>query len=115
MRVGALADRLKTAMDAGAKKVMIPTENKRDFTHLPADIIDKLQVVFDSDPTNAAFRAGITWRRRARSTTEAVDTEAAFLYPTAVRQGTRQAPYHMTHDRETRGSACSPRLKKSSG
>jgi ATP-dependent Lon protease len=57
MRVDSLADKLKTAMDAGAKKVMIPTENKRDFAHLPADIIDKLQIVFYSDPTNAAFRA----------------------------------------------------------
>jgi ATP-dependent Lon protease len=57
MRVDSLADKLKTAMDAGAKKVMIPTENKRDFADLPADIIDKLQIVFYSDPTNAAFRA----------------------------------------------------------
>jgi ATP-dependent Lon protease len=57
MRVDSLADKLKTAMDAGAKKVMIPTENMRDFADLPADIIDKLQIVFYSDPTNAAFRA----------------------------------------------------------
>jgi ATP-dependent Lon protease len=57
MRVDSLADKLKTAMDAGAKKVMIPTENKRDFADLPADIIDKLQIVFYSEPTNAAFRA----------------------------------------------------------
>jgi ATP-dependent Lon protease len=57
MRVDSLADKLKTAMDAGAKKVMIPTENKRDFADLPADVIDKLQIVFYSDPTNAAFRA----------------------------------------------------------
>jgi predicted ATP-dependent Lon-type protease len=33
------------------------TENKRDFADLPADIIDKLQIVFYSDPTNVAFRA----------------------------------------------------------
>jgi ATP-dependent Lon protease len=57
MRVDSLADKLKTAMDAGAKKVMIPTENKRDFADLPTDIIDTLQIVFYSDPTNAAFRA----------------------------------------------------------
>jgi ATP-dependent Lon protease len=57
MRVDALADKPKTAMDAGAKKVMIPTENKRDFADLPGDIIDKLQIVFYSDLTNAAFRA----------------------------------------------------------
>ncbi len=57
MRVDSLADKLKAAMDAGAKRVMIPTENKRDFADLPADVIDKLQIVFYSDPTNAAFRA----------------------------------------------------------
>jgi ATP-dependent Lon protease len=57
VRVDSLADKLKTAMDAGANKVMIPTENKRDFADLPADIIDKLQIVFYSDSTNAAFRA----------------------------------------------------------
>jgi ATP-dependent Lon protease len=51
------ADIVQTAMDAGAKKVMIPTENKRDFADLPADVIDKLQIIFYSDPTNAAFRA----------------------------------------------------------
>ncbi len=56
-RVDALGDKLKTAMDAGAKRVMIPTENKHDFADLPADVIDKLQIVFYSDPTNAAFRA----------------------------------------------------------
>jgi ATP-dependent Lon protease len=57
IRVDSLADKLKTAMDAGAKNVMIPTENKRDFADLPAEIIDKLQIVFYRDPTNAAFRA----------------------------------------------------------
>jgi ATP-dependent Lon protease len=57
VRVGALADRLKIAMDAGARKVMIPVENKRDFADLPGDIIDKLQIIFYSDPVNAALKA----------------------------------------------------------
>jgi ATP-dependent Lon protease len=57
MRVDSLADKLKVALDAGAKRVMVPTENKRDFPDLPADVIDKLQIVFYSDPVNAGFRA----------------------------------------------------------
>ena len=57
MRVDSLADKLKIALDAGAKRVMVPTENKRDFADLPGDVIDKLQIVFYSDPLNAAFRA----------------------------------------------------------
>jgi ATP-dependent Lon protease len=57
MRVDSLGDKLKVALDAGAKRVMVPTENKRDFADLPADVIDKLQIVFYSDPLNAAFRA----------------------------------------------------------
>ena len=45
------------AMDAGAKRVMFPTENRRDFAELPAEIIDKLQIDFYSDPSQAAFKA----------------------------------------------------------
>ena len=60
MRVNALADRLKISMDAGAQKVMIPVENKRDFADLPGDIIDKLQIIFYSDPINAALKAMAT-------------------------------------------------------
>lgn len=36
---------------------MIPTENRLDFAELPADVIDKLQIEFDSDPSQVAFKA----------------------------------------------------------
>jgi ATP-dependent Lon protease len=36
---------------------MFPTENRRDFAELPAEIIDKLQIDFYSDPSQAAFKA----------------------------------------------------------
>lgn len=52
-----LGDKLRIAMDAGAKRVMFPTENRRDFAELPAEIIDKLQIDFYSDPSQAAFEA----------------------------------------------------------
>jgi len=57
LRVPALAERLQLAMDNGAKRVLIPSENKRDFADVPSDVLDKLQIIFFSDPVNAAFRA----------------------------------------------------------
>jgi len=56
-RVEGLGDKLRIAMDAGAKRVMFPTENRRDFAELPPEIIDKLQIDFYSDPAQAAFKA----------------------------------------------------------
>jgi len=56
-RVEGLGDKLRIAMDAGAKRIMIPTENRRDFADLPAEIIDKLQMDFYSDPLQAPFKA----------------------------------------------------------
>lgn len=57
LRVDHLAERLQLAMDNGAKRVLLPAENKRDFADLPTDVLDKLQIIFYSDPLNAAFRA----------------------------------------------------------
>lgn len=56
-RVGSLTERLQLAMDNGAKRVLIPLENKRDFVDIPGEVLDKLQIIFYSDPANAAFRA----------------------------------------------------------
>ena len=44
-------------MDNRAKRVLIPSENKRDFADIPSDVLDKLQIIYFSDPVNAAFRA----------------------------------------------------------
>jgi len=57
LKVPALAERLQLAMDNGARRVLIPAENKRDFADVPSDVLDKLQIIFFSDPLNAAFRA----------------------------------------------------------
>lgn len=57
LRVDNLAERLQLAMDNGAKKVLLPAENKRDFVDIPTDILDKVQIIFYSDPITAAFRA----------------------------------------------------------
>jgi ATP-dependent Lon protease len=57
LKVDKLTERLQLAMDNGAKKVMLPAENKRDFADIPSHILDKLQIIFYSDPATAAFRA----------------------------------------------------------
>jgi ATP-dependent Lon protease len=55
--VGSLTERLQLAMDNGAKRVLLPTESKRALFDAPADVLDKLQIIFFSDPVNATFRA----------------------------------------------------------
>lgn len=55
--VGSLTERLQLAMDNRARRVLLPLENKRDFLDVPGDVLDKLQIIFYSDPSNAAFRA----------------------------------------------------------
>jgi len=57
LKVDLLTERLQLAMDNGAKRVLLPAENKRDFADIPSDVLDKLQIIFYSDPINAAFRA----------------------------------------------------------
>ena len=56
-RVDGLGDKLRVAMDAGAQRVLIPTDNSRDFATLPAEVLDKLRIDFYSDPAQAAFKA----------------------------------------------------------
>ena len=56
-RVDGLGDKLRVAMDAGAQRVLIPTENSRDFATLPAEVLEKLRVEFYSEPAQAAFKA----------------------------------------------------------
>jgi ATP-dependent Lon protease len=55
--MSALTERLQLAMDNGAKRVLLPVENKRDLVDVPGDVLGKLQIIFFSDPVNAAFRA----------------------------------------------------------
>ncbi len=56
-RVEQLGDRLRIAMDAGARQVLIPTINAADFASVPPELLDKLRVDFYSDPAQAAFKA----------------------------------------------------------
>jgi ATP-dependent Lon protease len=56
-KVANLAERLELASDSGARRVLVPSENKRDLANVPDAVLDRLQPVFYSDPLNAAIRA----------------------------------------------------------
>jgi len=52
-----LSEPLQIAMENGAKKALIPLENKRNFLEVPGDIAEKVDPVFFSDPTTAITKA----------------------------------------------------------
>ena len=56
-KVSNLSERFELAIDAGAKKILVPSENKRDLGDVPDEVLNKLQPVFYTDPINAAIRA----------------------------------------------------------
>ncbi len=56
-KVGNLPERLEMTLDAGGKKILVPSENKRDLADVPDEVLNKLQPVFYTDPLNAAIRA----------------------------------------------------------
>lgn len=57
LKVSNLTERMQLALDAGAKLVLIPSENKRDLADVPDEVLNKLQAIFYTDPINAAIRA----------------------------------------------------------
>ena len=44
-------------MDNGAKRALIPIENKRNFLDVSADIMEHVDPVFYGDPQTAALKA----------------------------------------------------------
>jgi ATP-dependent Lon protease len=52
-----LAEPLQVAMDNGARKALIPLENKRSFLEVSGDIVERVDPVFFSDPMTAAMKA----------------------------------------------------------
>ncbi len=57
MRVSNLVERMQLALDSGAKRILLPSENKRDLADVPDILLNKIQPVFYTDPVNAAIRA----------------------------------------------------------
>ena len=52
-----IAEPLQMAMENGAKRALIPLENRRHSLEVPADIIEKVDLVFYSDPMTAATKS----------------------------------------------------------
>jgi ATP-dependent Lon protease len=44
-------------VDNGARKALIPLENKRNFLEVSGDIVERVDPVFFSDPMTAAIKA----------------------------------------------------------
>jgi len=51
-----LVEPLQVAMDNGAKRALIPIENKRNFLDVSADIVEHVDPIFFGDPKTAALK-----------------------------------------------------------
>ena len=51
-----LVEPLQVTMDNGAKRALIPIENKRTFLEVSADIVEHVDPVFYGDPKTAAMK-----------------------------------------------------------
>jgi ATP-dependent Lon protease len=52
-----LVEPLQVGMDNGARRALIPLENKRNFLEVSGDIVERVDPVFYSDPTTASMKA----------------------------------------------------------
>ena len=52
-----LSEPLQVAMDNGARRALIPLENKRNFLEVSGDIVERVDPIFFSDPMTAAMKA----------------------------------------------------------
>ncbi len=52
-----LVEPLQVAKDNGAKRALIPIENKRNFLDVDADIMEHVDPVFYGEPRAAALKA----------------------------------------------------------
>jgi len=52
-----LIEPLQVAMENGAKRVILPTENRRHFLEVPPDVMEKVDPIFYADPQTAAAKA----------------------------------------------------------
>lgn len=55
--VRSLTEPLQVGMDNGARKALIPLENKRNFLEVSGDIMERVDPIFFSDPMTAAMKA----------------------------------------------------------
>ena len=57
LAVRSLPEPLQVIMDNGARRVLIPTGNQRQFMAVPPDILERVDPIFYSEPLTAALKA----------------------------------------------------------
>ena len=57
VEASSLVDKLQLAVDSGAGTVLLPAKNKDSFSKIPDEILDELELVFYTDPIEAASKA----------------------------------------------------------
>jgi ATP-dependent Lon protease len=57
LKVNGLPERMQLAVEAGAKRILIPSENKRDVGEVPDGVLTKIQWQFYDSPTRALLMA----------------------------------------------------------
>ena len=57
LKVTSLPERMQLAVEAGAKRILIPSENKRDLAEVPDAILTAIQWQFYNSPTRASILA----------------------------------------------------------
>lgn len=55
--VRSLVEPLQVIMDHGARRVLLPTTNRRQFLDVPPDILERVDPIFYSEPLAAALKA----------------------------------------------------------
>jgi ATP-dependent Lon protease len=56
-----LTEPLQVAKDNGAKRALVPIENKRNFLDVPGDVVEFVDPIFYGDPKTAAMKVlGLT-------------------------------------------------------
>ena len=54
--VKSLSEPLQVGMDNGARRALIPLENKRSFLEVSGDVIERFDPIFYADPMTAAMK-----------------------------------------------------------
>ena len=52
-----LAESMRVALDAGARRILIPSSSVGDFQTVPGELLAKFQNSFFADPIDAVFKA----------------------------------------------------------
>jgi len=55
--VSSLTEPLQVAMDNGAKRVLIPIENKRSFFDVSAEVLENVDPIFYGEVKQGVFKA----------------------------------------------------------